>query len=581
MNLTSIINFKDLFSENLNRDKLILKYHFFLICFLTIIALPAQAQNLVIHLSKQVDSLFTEWNNATPGCVIGIVRNDSLIYTKGYGMANLEYDIPNNPSTIYDIGSISKQFTAYCIILLAQKHKLSLDDDIHKYINWLKIKDKITVRNLLNHTSGIRDYFQLLAILGKNQNDAFTQQLAIHALQGQQTLNNKPGEKFLYSNSNYLLLAEIIKKVSGQTLRSCADSAIFEPLKMNDAYFSDDYTEIQKSRAYSYKSAGKLHYEKAFATDADVGAGNLFCNVKDMAKWGTNFYTTTAGNTATVKLLTQKGKLNNGDEISYAAGINVSDYKGWTLYIHTGESAGFNTCVSIFPELKMGFIVFTNLDNVNALDKNFAIADLYLPKKEIEEALILPKKIDSGAAINNNLLFIHTYIGKATTGDGAKFEFAVNNKRLYFVQNNDSELLVKERQNTFYQASQPDKKFVFSTTSSGARVADEYWPKHSERFYIKTQSGLVNDKKLKDYTGIYHCTELNCNYTISIKNHELLLSNNIYDETPLWLDGNSDLFNNFWWMSHLVFIRNQQNQITGFEVNCSCVLDLLFTKTTN
>ncbi|MDQ2721460.1 MAG: beta-lactamase family protein [Bacteroidota bacterium] len=545
-----------------------------------IIGLPAQSQNLAVNLNNQVDSLFSDWNHATPGCVIGIVRNDSLIYTKGYGMANLEYDIPNTPSAIYDIGSVSKQFTAYCILLLAQQHKLSLDDDIHKYINWLKIKDKITVRNLLNHTSGIREYFQLLAILGKSGDDAFTQELAIHALKGQQMLNYMPGEKFLYSNSNYLLLAEIIKKVSGQTLRSFADSAIFKPLKMNDAYFSDDYTEIQKNRAYSYKSAGKSHYVKAFGTDSDVGAGNLFCNVKDMAKWVTNFYTTTAGNSATVKMLTQKGKLKNGNEISYAAGINVSDYKGWALYIHTGESAGFNTCVSIFPKLKMGFIVFTNLDNVNALDKNFAIADLYLPKKEIKEAVIIPKKIDSVAAINNNLLFIRRYIGKAITGDGTKFEFAVNNKRLYFVQNNDSELLVKESQNTFYQASQPDKKFVFSTTSSGARVADEYWPKHSERFYIKTQPDLVDDKKLKTYAGIYHCAELNCNYTISIKNHELLLSSNIYDNAPLWLDGDSDLFNNFWGMSHLVFIRNQQHQITGFEVNCSRVLHLLFSKTT-
>ncbi len=135
MNLTSIIHLKDLFAEKLNKYKFILKYYFFLICFLVINALPAQAQNLAINLSNQVDSLFTEWNNATPGCVIGIVRNDSLIYTKGYGMANLEYNIPNNPSTIYDIASVSKQFTAYCIILLAQQHKLSLDDDIHNYIN--------------------------------------------------------------------------------------------------------------------------------------------------------------------------------------------------------------------------------------------------------------------------------------------------------------------------------------------------------------------------------------------------------------------------------------------------------------
>lgn len=286
-----------------------------------------QAQSLPPYLIHSVDSLFARWNNATPGCVVGIVRNDSLMYEKGYGMANLEYDVSNKPSTIYDVGSISKQFTAYCIILLAQQHKLNLNDDIHKYINWLTIKDRITILNLLNHTSGIRDYFQLLAIAGKSPDDAFTQQLAIHILSKQQTLNNKPGEKFLYSNSNYLLLAEIIKKVSGKTLRQFADSAIFKPLKMSNAYFSDDYTEIQKNRVYSYNETDSAHYVKAFATDSDVGPGNLFCNVEDMSKWVTNFYNTSVGNTSSIKILTQKGRLNNGTEISYAAGINVSSYR--------------------------------------------------------------------------------------------------------------------------------------------------------------------------------------------------------------------------------------------------------------
>ncbi len=537
-----------------------------------------QAQNLPPYLIHRVDSLFADWNNATPGCVVGIVRNDSLIYEKGYGMANLEYDIPNTPATPYDVGSISKQFTAYCIILLAQQHKLNLDDDVHKYINWLAINDKITIRNLLNHTSGIRDYFQLLAIAGKSPDDAFTQQLAIHILSKQQTLNNKPGEKFLYSNSNYLLLAEIIKKVSSKTLRQFADSAIFKPLKMDNAYFSDNYTEIQKNRAYSYNQTDSAHYAKAFATDADVGPGNLFCNVEDMAKWVTNFYNTSAGNTVTIKTLTQKGKLNNGTEISYAAGINVSNYRGWTMYVHSGESAGFNTCVSIFPERKMGFIVFANLGNINAASKNFAIADLFLQNKEREQAAIPSVSVDSNVAITKNISVIQKYTGKYMADDGALFEFVLKNKRLYAMQNNDSELLIKDNQDTFYETSSLDKKFVFSTTSSGAKIADEYWSKHSRRLYLSNKDFVLSNDKLKVYEGIFYCAELACIYRISIHNHQLMLSSNLYDDTPMWFDGNDNLFTDFWWMFHLQMTPNKQHQITGFEVNSNRVLHLLFTK---
>ena len=534
-----------------------------------------QAQSLPPSLIHSVDSLFAIWNNATPGFVVGIVRNDSLMYGKGYGMANLEYDVSNTPSTIYDVGSISKQFTAHCIILLAQQHKLNLNDDIHKYINWLTIKDRITILNLLNHTSGIRDYFQLLAIAGKSPDDAFTQQVAIHILSTQQTLNNKPGEKFLYSNSNYLLLAEIIKKVSGKTLRQFADSAIFKPLKMSNAYFSDDYTEIQKNRAYSYNETHSAHYVKAFAADADVGPGNLFCNVEDMSKWVTNFYNTSVGNTSSIKILTQKGKLNNGTEISYAAGINVSSYRGWTMYEHSCESAGFNTCVSIFPELKMGFIVFANLGNVNATNKNFSIADLFLQNKAIESRTV---SVDSNAAIIKNISVIQKYTGKYIADDGITFDFVLKNKKLYAVQDSDSELLLKCDRNTFCQASSPDKKFVFQITSSSAKIADEYWSKHSRRLYLSNKNFVVSSEGLKAYAGTYYCAELACIYRISIYNHQLMLSSNLYDETAIWFDGNDNLFTDFWWMSHLQITRNKQHQITGFEVNSSRVLHLVFTK---
>src|SRR5437870_3843534 len=176
---------------------------------------PCTAQVLPDSVTKKIDNLFATWNRTgSPGCAIGIIRNDSLIYAKGYGMANIEYDIPITPETIFHMASVSKQFTACSIVLLAKQGKLKLDDDIHLYLPWFPdLKEKITIRNLLNHTSGIRDQWQLLAIAGTRLDDVITQDHIVKILSKQQALNFKPGEQYSYSNIGLTMLAEIVTSV--------------------------------------------------------------------------------------------------------------------------------------------------------------------------------------------------------------------------------------------------------------------------------------------------------------------------------------------------------------------------------
>jgi CubicO group peptidase (beta-lactamase class C family) len=209
----------------------------FLLFLLIFTGIPTViSQSIPDSLVKKIDSLFTNWITAnTPGCAIGIVRKDSLIYAKGFGMANLEYGKPITPATNFHVASVSKQFTAWSMLLLERQGKLNLDDDIHKYLPWFPdLKERITIRNLLNHTSGMREHMKLLAITGTNvlTGDVITQEQAMKILGKQQALNFKPGEKFSYSNSGYGLLAEIVKSVSGLSLREFMDSAIFKPLGM-------------------------------------------------------------------------------------------------------------------------------------------------------------------------------------------------------------------------------------------------------------------------------------------------------------------------------------------------------------
>lgn len=241
-----------------------IKFPFIFFIASLVFASHLRAQPIQDSTLKKIDSLFSKWNNEnSPGCTVGIVRNDSLIFSKGYGMANLEYTVPNTPPTIYHMASVSKQFTGYAIALLAMKGKLSPDDDIRKWLSWFPdLKHKITIRHLLNHTSGIRDQWQLLALSGTRLDDVITQDHVVKILGQQQALNFRPGEKYSYSNSGYTMLAEIVKAASGQTLRAFTDSAIFKPLGMNSTHFHDNYTEIEKNRSYSYNRVDSVHFTK-------------------------------------------------------------------------------------------------------------------------------------------------------------------------------------------------------------------------------------------------------------------------------------------------------------------------------
>ena len=236
-------------------------------------------------------------------------------------MANLEYAIPNTASTIYHMASVSKQFTGYAIVLLAAKGKLQLDDDVRNYLSWFPdLKEKITIRHLLNHTSGIRDQWQLLAISGTRLDDVITQEHIVKILSQQRALNFKPGEKYSYSNSGYTMLAEIVKSVTGQTLRAFTDSAIFKPLGMTSTHFHDNYNEIEKNRSYSYERIDSAHFSNSVLSYSNAGATSLFTNIPDLGKWVMNFYNHKVGTQKEIDQLTDERKAEQREGIDLCPG---------------------------------------------------------------------------------------------------------------------------------------------------------------------------------------------------------------------------------------------------------------------
>jgi CubicO group peptidase (beta-lactamase class C family) len=550
----------------------------FLLLSLLMFAKRLSSQTLPDAITKKVDGLFTKWNTAgSPGCVIGIVRNDSLIYAKGYGMANLEYGVVNTPETIYHMASVSKQFTAYSIVLLARQGKLKLDDDIHKYLPWFPdLKEKITIRHLLNHTSGIRDQWQLLAISGTRIDDVIKQEQIVKVLSKQQALNFKPGDRYSYSNSGFTMLAEIVKSVTGQTLRQFTDSAIFKPLGMNNTHFHDDYTEVVKNRSYSYYPKEGGGYANSILSYSNAGATSLFTNVNDMAKWVMNFYQPKIGTPEDIETLVKKGKLNSGVVNDYALGIVNTTFKGWTLYAHNGADAGFRTSVTVVPDLKMGFILFSNLGDFD-MGKANEMANIFVNDISKKEGETTVTAIDTSKALIKDLVYAKKISGDYLADDGGLYKLKLSSQKLYLEGFGRNELLIKLEKDTFQAAGIPDRKFLVSKASTGDTLLKEC--SAGGRIFKKYDLSLQQTaEQLKAYTGVYYCPELDCRYTVVLKGKDLILTNAKYEDSKFKLVGKDHAGTDYWWMGHLKILRSIKGQITGFEVNDGRIMHLRFDK---
>jgi CubicO group peptidase (beta-lactamase class C family) len=368
-----------------------------------------------------------------PGASIAVARDGKIIYSKGFGHAELEHDAHNTPQTIFHIASISKQFTAFSIAMLADQGKLSVDDDIRKYLP--EIHDfgtPITIRQLIYHTSGLRDQWNLLVMAGWRMDDVITKNQIMRVISRQRELNFKPGDQHNYCNTGYTLLAEIVSRVSGKPFPEWAKENIFVPLGMNNTLFYDDHERIVPNRAYSYYNDVN-GYKKSVLSYANVGATSLFTTVEDLSKWAMNFENTKVGNANVMAMMEQRAILNKGDTISYAFGQEIEKYKGLKTVSHGGADAGYRTFLLRFPDQKFSVSVFSNLASFNTYQLGYTIADAYLA--DLLKADTIKKQTppaqEAKPAFDTSTKKLSDYIGRFYSAELETFyEFEVKNDTL-------------------------------------------------------------------------------------------------------------------------------------------------------
>ncbi|MEA3420844.1 MAG: serine hydrolase domain-containing protein [Acidobacteriota bacterium] len=369
----------------------------FIFCLSAVLVFGFTAQKAIAFqaythsaLTEKVDAMFKQWDSTdSPGAALGIFKAGRIIYARGYGIANLEYTLPWSSQNPSRIGSISKQFIAMCIAILAEQGKLSLDDNIRKFLpDWPEYNGPITIKHLLYHTSGVREYLTLVELMGKPEGSGYvyTPNELVRTLSRQKELNFKPGEIFSYSNSGYFLLSEIISRVSGMKTSAFAKKYIFSPLGMSNTHFHDDPNMIVKNRSYGYSPKKEGGFRLDILRLKVIGDLGVFTTIEDFLKWDQNFYDNKLGKGTKnlINMMLTQGKLNSGEVLPYAFGLNISLYGGLRTISHGGSAVGYQAQYMQFPDQRFSIVIMSNLGNFNTGRIARKIADLYLADQFLE-----------------------------------------------------------------------------------------------------------------------------------------------------------------------------------------------------
>jgi CubicO group peptidase (beta-lactamase class C family) len=538
--------------------------------------------------SDRVDKLAAQWvKPGAPGFALAVVKDGKIIYKNGYGLANLEWDAPITPKTVFYMGSVSKQFVAFAVALLESRGKLSFNDDIRKYIPEMPdYGDIITLRHLIHHISGIRGYLMLMDLGGLDIDHYHTQEEVIkHILVRQKNLDFKPGERFKYSNSGYLLLAEIVKRVSGMSFREFARKNILEPLGMKHSRFLDNHAEIVKNRAISYAPDKKLGYRAYISRFDQVGSGGLYSTVEDLFLWDQNFYHGKVGGKALLETLLTRGKLNNNEEIRYAFGLIHGEYKGLKTVSHTGGLLGYRALLLRFPAQKFSVICISNAGNFNVTRLGNEVADIYLADLfEKKPAKDKKKKKTKKKIRFAKLSRKHLYNKSGTyrnPKNGTMVTMSVKDGHLTALIMN-TELVLEPLHKTRFKVVKPEIDTIVdfirkgkSKTAPFVIEARKFSSGELTNTYEPVEAVEPTKEYLQEYTGAFFSDELNVTYTFVVRDGKLFVEFRTAPETHL----RPTIKDEFSLQGVLYqFSRNSSGHIDGFGFKMRGVTPLPFKR---
>ncbi|MEZ5331102.1 MAG: serine hydrolase domain-containing protein [Thermoanaerobaculia bacterium] len=526
-----------------------------------------------------VDAVFTDWDRTDrPGCSLGVYRDGEILYARGYGMANLEHDLANTSDTVFRIGSTSKQFTATAIALLAQEGKLDLDGDIHDIFPELPdYGAPVTIRHLLHHTSGIRDYLTLAWVADWSED--YTIEEALRLVLAQRELNFPPGSQYLYSNSNYFLMSQIVERVTGETLHAWAATHVFEPLGMEHTHFHDDHNHIVRHRADGYSPLDAGGYRIDMTILDMVGDGGIFTTVEDLARWNAHFVDNPLpGGAGLVEEMETPGTLTDGSSTGYGFGLVVGEHRGLRMISHGGAFVGFRAAMDRFPDQHLSVAVLCNVSTAAPWELSRRVADLYLadslePEPEMEAA---PAE-DRSALVTVDEAALERLTGHYWSADEALVrEVALTDGRLEYVRSAESRNPLEPLGGDRFRMLGVPFPVIVRFEGEGAtpaRLLLEY-PEEEPSVLDRYEPAQPSPDDLALLAGDWFSEELDATRSISLRDGRLVLEGRHEDavlqpviEDVFAADG-----------LVLRFQRDDREAATGLLVDAGRVRDLRFTR---
>ena len=531
-----------------------------------------------IKENLEIDSIFSEWDKPNvPGCVLGIIRDGKLIYAKGYGMTNLEKNIPNDINSVFDIGSNSKQFTAACIVLLAEQGKLNIDNELSDFFpEFPDYGHQITIRHLLNHTSGIRNDGTLAFLKSPNNNDIRTDSAIIKLLVNQKELNFKPGDKYEYSNTGYWLLGQIVNKVSNIDLSDFARQEIFEPMGMNSTNFHRDHNHIVENQAYGYAPNKSGGFEIFMSTSIEsIGGGGIFTNIEDIKKWDDAFYQSNILSKKFWSIMLQRGVLNNGDTLDYACALIKGKYQGLNIIRHGGAFWGYRSDIVRFPDQRLTIVLFANRSDADPTKMCYKVADVLLKDQFIVQKYTL-KDIEVKDKSPESEYNLDQLTGIYVFQPGMTLNISLKDDSLYVDRSwvSDPYKIVKTKGNTFQKLIEPRASFTFLDLQNGKTQQISVFQAGQETVLKRKKDIDFSKLNPQEFAGKYYSPELDVEYEFSVKKNILYASTGKIKPVEI-IPFDTD---QFYYGNILIRFKRNGNLISGFELDAEGVNNLKFEK---
>ncbi len=528
------------------------------------------------RFDQDTDKLFSDWDKPdSPGCALAVIHHGDICYTRGYGSANLDYQIPITPKTVFDIGSVSKQFTAMCIAILYRSGLLALDDILQTCLPEIpEYEHPVTIRHMLHHTSGLRDYLELMYYAGMPFENDYQEVEVIDLIASQKALNFEPGSQYLYSNSGYFLLSEIVERVSGKNMRDFADENIFKPLGMLHTHFHNDFKMIVENRATGYTRRKDGSFNIDYGIFDVIGDGAVYTTVEDLFLWDQNSYHNIidGGGQELIELTRTPGRFNDGREQDYAMGLRIDTYRGLKAVGHGGSWYGFQADVMQLPEQEFSVICLSNLAQMNPRRLVREVADIWLKPIFPEGTSITVAK----PTISPPEELLNRYAGyfyNQATQSLLKVECIQG--RLAVTIFEEPILLNALSEHAFSSHGSPQVDILFEQADCSdlsvmkidigkGSVVDELQ---------QLPAFVVNTEQLQEYCGNYNSGELSITYEIRLVENQLVL----YAKKSKFesvLPAGHDLFKGA--TCTIEFNRDTNGNLTGFKLSSHRMKDIFF-----